>query len=98
MKTCCDLKSPKTIILIIWLLFSIPFIAYVGWNYFNNFIYAKGMQAGQANAVVTLISEAAKCQPFPVTAQEKTINLISIECLQKQIEASKTQEATPEVK
>jgi len=88
-KSSCHLKSPKTMVLVLWLIFSIPFVAITGWKYFNGFIYTKGMQAGQSNAVITLIQEASKCKPFPVHAGDATVNLISVECLQKQMEENK---------
>jgi len=94
MKKTCNLKSPLSIALIVWLLFSVPFTAIMGWNYFKSFVYAKGVQDGQTNAVVTLIQEAEKCQPIPVRAGDVGISMISIECLQKaQAEAGKAEEA-----
>lgn len=44
-------------------------------------IYQQGVQLGYQQAIVQLIQQAATCQQVPVTFQNKTINMIAVECL-----------------
>ncbi len=37
---------------------------------------------GIQNTVIGIMNEAAKCKSIPLTAENKTINLIAIHCLQ----------------
>ena len=46
-------------------------------------IYQQGMERGYALSVSSLFQQAITCQPVPVTAENRTINLIAMECLQK---------------
>ena len=46
-------------------------------------ILQQGVQLGYEQAVLQLMQQAITCQQVPVTAQNQTLNLIAVECLQK---------------
>jgi len=46
-------------------------------------IFQQGVQAGYEQAVVQLINELVSCQPIPLFANNQTINVIAVECLQQ---------------
>ena len=76
-----------TIILVILLIAAVAYIAID--KYRENTakkqssIYQQGMEAGYKYSVTSLFRQAMTCQPVAVTAENRTINLIAIECLQK---------------
>ena len=44
-------------------------------------IFQNGIQEGARQTITYLMSQALTCQQIPVTMQDKTINLIAVECL-----------------
>ena len=53
------------------------------WTRFKVFIYDQAYSRGRAEAVTQVIGEAQKCQPFPVNVGDKSVSLVSVECLQQ---------------
>ena len=45
---------------------------------------AEAYQAGIQSAVIQILQQASTCKPVPLTAQNTTLNLIPVECLQQQ--------------
>jgi len=46
-------------------------------------ILQQGATAGYQQAIVQLLQQAATCQAVPVSAQNVTLNLVAMECLQE---------------
>jgi len=46
-------------------------------------IQQAGIQAGYQQAVVQLLQQASTCNPVPVRANNVTLNLVAVECLQQ---------------
>ena len=46
-------------------------------------VFQTGAQQGYEQAVVQLMTEAAKCQPVPLFYENVTMNIVSVECLQQ---------------
>ena len=46
-------------------------------------IYQQGAQVGYENAVVSLIEQAAKCEPVPIFAGNYSLNIVAVECFQQ---------------
>jgi len=47
-------------------------------------IYQQGAQYGYQSAVIQIMQQATSCQQVPLYAENMTINLIAVECLQTQ--------------
>ncbi len=70
------------IILSIWLAVATVYVAYNEYVRLNLTV-RQAYNAGISNAVNQLINEAQKCEPVPVTANGRGVNLINVECLQE---------------
>lgn len=46
-------------------------------------IFQQGMQAGYEQAVIQLVEQAVTCQQVPVRVENQTINMIAVQCLEK---------------
>ncbi len=72
---------------LVWAVFSVWYIANDQWQDFKvreiEESYEAGIQAGINKAVNTVIIEASKCTQVPLSNSEKEINVVSVECLQK---------------
>ena len=44
-------------------------------------VFQQGIQVGYQQAILQLIQQVETCQQVPVTFQNKTINVISVDCL-----------------
>ena len=75
--------SIKQAVLTIWILLS---VLWIGNDMVQNVI-ARGYVTGKTEMVVSLMSEAKKCQAFDVFAGEQKISLIAVDCL-KQAQAT----------
>jgi len=71
------------IILIIWLAFSILYVGYTQYRYFQAFIASQAYETGLKDAVTKVIQQAQECKAFPVTIGEQGVQLINIACLQQ---------------
>jgi TM2 domain-containing membrane protein YozV len=62
--------SIKTVILYIWLVFSIIFVIWSAYNYFQISVMQKAYIAGQNDTIVSVIQRAQNkdCKPFNVYA------------------------------
>ena len=80
-------RTKITIILAILLILS---ISYIGFQSYQQYIqkqqlnvFQQGAQYGYQQAVIQVIQQAATCQQVPLTVEDKTINIIAVECLKK---------------
>ena len=80
------------ILLGIWVIFSVVYIAHDFWEKSVNKQVNKAYQAGLVDSVKTLIRESEKCKPIPVFEGEKQVELISIKCLQDVVNSQNTNE------
>ena len=71
------------IILIVWVVFSLCYIASDIWDGFKTGVMEHSYMAGKTDTVRTLLeqSRAAKCQPFNVYLGDDKVDLIDIKCL-----------------
>jgi hypothetical protein len=53
-------------------------------------VYQRGIQLGYQQAIVQIVQQAVTCQEVPLIVQNQTINMIAVECLQRQ-EAQESQ-------
>ncbi len=70
------------LILIIVVLLGIIAYAFVLRPAFNGYA-VKSYNSGIQDAVLTIMQQASQCQQVPLTFQNQTMNLISVECLQQ---------------
>lgn len=87
------MKAQNYIIIVMSILL-LAAIGYIGYNLYDKSqqnkqitayaTFQQGEQVGYYGAVGQLYQEALKCQPVPITYDNKTINLIAIECPQIQ--------------
>ncbi len=47
-------------------------------------IFQQGAQYGYEQAIVQLVQQAVTCQQVPINIENQTVNLIAVECLQKE--------------
>ncbi len=82
--------NKKTIfftVVFVWGIFAVWYVLNDQWQDFKvreiEKSYEAGVQAGINKAVNTVIVEASKCAQVPLSNSEKEINVVSVECLQK---------------
>jgi len=75
------------LILVILLVASVGYIVYgfySNWDYKKQAnAYQRGAQYGFEQAIVQISGMAVSCQQVPLTVQNQTINIVSVDCLQK---------------
>lgn len=72
------------IILIVWLVFASLYVVYGEYQRLRVMVAQRAYNTGIRDAVNQLIQQSSDCsQPIPITADEKTVHLISIDCLQQ---------------
>ncbi len=85
-------------ILIILLIGAASYIGYIKYQEKRTIegyaILQEGAQQGYEQAVVQLFNLATTCQPVPITAYNKTLNVIAVECLQVPKQAGQLEEET----
>lgn len=82
-----DKKTTSIIVLIILLIVA---AGYIGFEKYQSYkqqeqltIFQQGAQYGYQQAVIQVVQQAATCQQVPLTVEDKTINIIAVECLKK---------------
>jgi len=79
--------TPKTIfclLVFLWIVFSIVYIANDFWSNYKNVQMAGAYEQGRIDTVNVLIQEAEKCEPVPVSSGEKEILLMNLGCLESE--------------
>ena len=92
----CKGKLFWTVILALWIIFSVGYVCYTEWQKFKIGVMTNSYQTGRIEIVNQILTEAEKCQPFPIYSGDKKAELVSVECLQKQMEAAQNQAAGAE--
>ena len=75
-----------SLIISIWIIFSIAYIANDVWQDFKVNLLTRSYNQGREMAIQQIIQESDKCQAFNIFNGEKSVDLISIKCLQEQQE------------
>lgn len=70
------------VVLVVWVVFSILYVGYTQYRYFQSFIADRAYQKGLQDAVVEVIKQAQNCEPFPITIGDQGVQLINVACLQ----------------
>ena len=68
------------ILLVIWIIFSIIFVANSAKNYFKQEIYQLGLQHGMQNAVAQTMSLGKQCQPVVLNLGDQQVTLVNPSC------------------
>lgn len=71
------------VLLAAWMLFSVGYILNDLWGDFKTAQLDRAYESGLTAAVNSLIKESAKCEPIKVFSEEKSVELISVECPQE---------------
>lgn len=74
-------KSPLKIIILVWIIFSIPYVIYTQYNYFKRFVADAAYEKGLTDAVSQLIQQGQKCEPIPIRLRDQNISMINVACL-----------------
>lgn len=69
------------VILIIWIIFASVYVVYGEYTRVKVLVAQRSYNRGIQDSVIQLMTEAAKCQPIPVTAGGQSVSLISLDCL-----------------
>lgn len=75
----------KKVLLVLWIVFSIVYIAYDAYATVRYGLMQNAYQAGKADTINALISQAnnKECQPFNVYSGENKADLINVSCLKQ---------------
>jgi hypothetical protein len=76
------------VILVLWIVFSVIYVANGLKRDVVDAVYSAGQQAGATTAVVQLIDMAQKCQPIVLTAGDTQISLKNPNCSEQEVPAS----------
>jgi len=79
----------KAVIIVLVVLLAIS-IAYISIGIYQQAIlqeqldaYQQGAQYGYEQAILQVMQQASTCQPVPLFADNVTINMVAVECLQQ---------------
>jgi len=75
-------KNIGQIILAVWIIFSVVFIANSIWINFQTNRVNQAAAAGYQQAVVDLVKQAETCEAFPINVGEEKIELQKVGCNQ----------------
>jgi hypothetical protein len=77
--------SPKKIVLWLYMLVSVVFIAYTLFMGFRDGVLRNAYEAGRSDTVNALIGKATdgKCEAVNIFSGDKKVDLINVACLQK---------------
>ena len=70
-----------TVFVIVWMVFSIGYIAYDQWQGFKFSRVQVAYERGISDSVESLIEESKNCQPIPLYDGAKKVEVISVGCL-----------------
>lgn len=75
------------IILIVWVSFSVLYVAYNEWNRFRVYMMQRSYSRGVEDAVSKVLEESKNCKGFPVNLGQTSVTLVNVECLKQQPQA-----------
>lgn len=67
----------------VWGVFAVWYVANDQWQDFKAKEMTESYQAGSNDTVKAIIEEVSKCQQLPLFNGEDKVNVVSVECLQK---------------
>jgi hypothetical protein len=73
----------KKIILIVWVVFSILYVAYNEWNRFSTYVMQRSYEQGITDAVSQVIQQSQACKAFPVNVGQNKATLLNVDCLKQ---------------
>ena len=73
----------KRLLLLLWLIFSVAYVAWNEYNRFSLFVMQRSYQSGRAEAVAEIMQQGAKCQPVPLAVGDQKTAVIDLNCLTK---------------
>jgi len=73
-------KTIGSLVLFLWLVFSIVYIASDIWNNYKKIQLTAAYNQGKTDTINALIKEADKCQPVSIFGEEKDIQLMNLNC------------------
>jgi hypothetical protein len=68
------------ILLVIWIIFSIIFVANAARNYLQREVYQLGAQHGMQNAVAQTMALGQQCQPVVLNLGDQQVTLVNPAC------------------
>ena len=74
-------NSISKVIIIVWMVFSIFYIAYNEWMRFKTIVIQDSYNQGVEDAVAKVIEEAKTCKAFPINVGESKATLVNVDCL-----------------
>jgi len=81
--------AKTTIIILVLIILLLTAVVYIGYDKYNIYqiqkqitAYQQGAQAGYQQAIIQVMQQASTCQQVPLFANNETITVISISCLQ----------------
>jgi predicted negative regulator of RcsB-dependent stress response len=84
-----------SVVAILWVVFS---LGYIGWDIWGDFKVNQvnnALRNGYSQAILDVGAQAAKCQEVPLNlGDNKTMSIVSVECL-KQAQEANNASATP---
>ena len=84
MKTIFNKRNIFVALVFIWVIFSVIYIIRDQWQDYKIRELQQAYQSGAGDAVNTIIKEALQCKQVPLMSGETKINIIAIECLERQ--------------
>jgi hypothetical protein len=87
--------SVKRIVLAVWVVFSILYVAYNEWNRFNLFVMQRSYNQGVTDAASQVIDQAKVCKVFPINVGDSKANLINVDCLKQAQAQAQDQQGQP---
>ena len=83
-------ENKRTRFIIILAILLILSVSYIGFQSYQQYVqkqqltvFQQGAQYGYQQAVIQVAQQVSTCQQVPLTVQDKTINIIAVECLKK---------------
>ncbi len=75
-------KTIGSLILFLWLVFSVVYITNDIWSNYKDVQLVLAYDQGRADVINTIIQEAETCQIVPVFSGEKEIMIVNMACLE----------------
>ena len=73
----------KKIILILWVAFSVLYVAYNEYSRFKVFAMQSSYNQGIQDAVAKVMEESKNCKGFPINLGKDSVTLVNVECLKQ---------------
>lgn len=70
------------IVLAVLLVLAVGYIGFGKYQERNMAIYQQGEKAGYQRAIIQLYQHAAACEQVPIIVEDKSLSVISVECLE----------------